>query len=128
MAVLLDRLRILVADDDAAFAQVVALYLRTCGCTVRTAHGGEPLLDALERETFDVVLTDILMPDLSGIEACARAADRGLQVPFVFMSADCDPNLRFRAEALSHTSVLEKPFPLERLDAFLHDQLQSPKT
>lgn len=127
MALLLDRLRILVADDDEAFAKVVALYLRTCGCTVHTAMGGEPLLDALEHEKFDVVLSDILMPDLSGIDACGRAVDLGVEVPFVFMTADCDGDLRAKAEALSHSPVLEKPFPLERLDAFLHDQL-SPKS
>ena len=62
------------------------------------------------------------------VDACARAADLGVQVPFVFMTADCDADLRAEAEALSHASVLEKPFPLERLDAFLHDELLSPKS
>jgi len=119
------RLRVLIADDDEAFAKVMALYLRTCGCAVTIVLGGRPLLAALGDEDFDLVVADVLMPDLPGTDACADAAAAGIDVPFVFMTADCDPELLARGRALSGRSVIRKPFQLERLDAVLEARRES---
>lgn len=63
-----DAHSILVVDDDAETRFVLALCLRHLGYEVTVATGGREAIDFLERRSFDVVITDMLMPDTDGLE------------------------------------------------------------
>ncbi len=64
--------RILVIDDDAFFRVLCSDMLAGCGYSVKTASSGKEALAVLEDESFDIVVTDLVMPDLSGIEVLER--------------------------------------------------------
>ena len=67
--------RILVVDDERSMRELLAIVLRREGYEVLLAESGRAAVDTLERETVDLLISDIKMPDLSGVEVL-RAAKR----------------------------------------------------
>ena len=104
--------RILVVDDEAHIVQVVAIKLRNAGLEVETASDGEEALAALRREWFDLVVTDLQMPVMSGIElARAMAADRALaRIPVLMLTARGHLLREGEADSANIARVVHKPF------------------
>ena len=78
---------VLVVDDEAGILETLRILLRTEGFTPITALGGKAGLEALETSSPDIVLTDIRMPTVSGIEVLAAVKARDPQLPVVLMTA-----------------------------------------
>jgi two-component system response regulator RegX3 len=78
--------RILVVDDEPALRDAVSYALRSEGFAVAVAADGETALARVEDDSPDVVVLDILLPGLSGIEVCRRLRDRG-DVPILMLTA-----------------------------------------
>jgi DNA-binding response OmpR family regulator len=104
--------RILVVDDEAHIVQVVAIKLRNAGLEVETASDGEEALAALRREWFDLVVTDLQMPVMSGIElARAMAADQALaRIPVLMLTARGHLLREGEADSANIARVVHKPF------------------
>ena len=81
---------LLLVEDDAGVAELLALAMRSLGHTVTVAPDGYAGLDALDRETVDVVLLDVMMPGIDGFETARRMRVRS-QVPIVMLTARSDP-------------------------------------
>ena len=81
---------LLLVEDDAGVAELLALAMRSLGHTVTVAPDGYAGLDALDRETVDVVLLDVMMPGIDGFETARRMRARS-QVPIVMLTARSDP-------------------------------------
>src|SRR5258708_8571481 len=85
------RYQILVAEDNAVNQRVIVGILERAGHRVRVVDDGEQALDVLENERFDVVIMDLNMPELGGLDA-ARAYrfmdPEAIQVPIIMLSAD----------------------------------------
>src|SRR5579859_216193 len=64
--------RILIVDDEGAICHTISKALQRIGGYINTAMSGEEALKLIAEQTFDVVLTDIRMPDISGVELLAR--------------------------------------------------------
>jgi len=79
--------RILVVDDDLGVCQSLRDLLTQEGCQVLTATGGQDALAALETETVDLVLSDVVMPDLDGYELFQELRVRHAGLPVVLMTA-----------------------------------------
>jgi signal transduction histidine kinase len=80
---------VLIADDDAASRKVTSVLLSPLGHQVRVVTNGEEALAAVEEQTPDVVLLDVMMPGLDGFEVCQRLRERlrGDYVPIVLVTA-----------------------------------------
>ena len=78
--------RVLVVDDEPAIQDAVSYALRSDGFDVVTAGTGEEALAMLAEEGFDVVVLDIMLPGVSGVEVCRRAREQG-DVPIILLSA-----------------------------------------
>ena len=104
--------RILVVDDEAHIVQVVAIKLRNAGLEVETASDGEEALAALRREWFDLVVTDLQMPVMSGVElARAMAADPALaRIPVLMLTARGHLLREGEADSANIARVVHKPF------------------
>lgn len=89
---------ILVVDDEAAIRYSVSKTLQRVGYTVREAANGEEALDVLKGSWFDVVLTDIRMPGIDGVELVRRIKDADPDTVVILMTAY--PNLSTAVEAL----------------------------
>ena len=104
--------RILVVDDEAHIVQVVALKFRNAGLEVETAGDGDEALALVRRTPFDLVVTDLQMPTMSGIElARAMAADAALaRVPVLMLTARGHLLREGEADSANIARVVHKPF------------------
>jgi two-component system response regulator MtrA len=81
--------RILLVEDDPSIREVTAIGLRAAGFTVETASDGREGLDRFGAEAFDLVLLDVMLPRLDGLEVC-RAIRRTSTIPVVMLTARAD--------------------------------------
>src|SRR5438270_12524134 len=79
--------RILVVDDEDTIRLVLARYLRTRGFEVATADSGDAALETLSGSRFDLMLCDVRMPGLSGVEIVPRALEANPDIGVVMLSA-----------------------------------------
>ncbi len=109
---------ILIIDDDAAVSRTLSLILTRAGHQVTTATSGRKGLELLLQGGFDLVLTDIIMPELDGIEAIRRIRNDhpGLRIIAMSGGGQIDKaDFLHMAEALGADRVLEKPVRSDRL-------------
>jgi two-component system chemotaxis response regulator CheY len=104
--------RILVVDDEAAIVQVVAIKLRNANLEVETAGDGAEALAMLRARPFDLVVTDLQMPELNGIElARAMCADAALKrIPILMLTARGHLLREGEADDANIALVVHKPF------------------
>lgn len=108
--------RILLVDDDDDLRALIRQGLEDEGWEVREATSGADLVDALANgEEFNVVVSDIQMPWLSGLQVADAVRRSGGTVPFVLISGLSDKDLNTTVAALSHSVLLKKPFELSTL-------------
>ncbi|MFF0290624.1 response regulator transcription factor [Streptomyces sp. NPDC005262] len=117
------RGQVLVVDDDPAIRRSLERGLRLAGFVVALAGGGRPALAHLRRETTDVVVLDISMPDLDGIQVCRALREDGSDLPVLMLSALDETADRIAGLQAGGDDYLIKPFSLQelvlRLDALL---------
>lgn len=108
--------RILVADDEQPIADILTTILTDEGYDVVCVYDGAAALAAIEREPPALLISDIMMPRLSGIELArrVRAQEAGTHLPIILISAAPPPTV-----ALPHTVVLTKPFDIEEVVALV---------
>ncbi|MHB1296593.1 MAG: response regulator transcription factor [Anaerolineae bacterium] len=109
-------MKILVIDDDPAYVGVLCAYLEQEGYTAIAASAAREGLDLADREHPDLVLLDVRMPDMDGLETC-RALRGILDVPVFFLSALGDEYDIVRALQDGGDDYLVKPFSLAELRA-----------
>ena len=83
----MDRHTILLVDDDKEFRKAMKKMFENSGYTAVIAADGNEALDALSKEDFDLVISDLRMPNLNGIELMEELQRRGLEIPIVFLTA-----------------------------------------
>jgi len=105
------RSRILVVDDTEPNLRLLRALLTGAGYEVVTANCGTEGVEAAGRENPDLVLLDIMMPDLTGFEVCERlrAAPDTRQIPIVFLTALHEMEDHMRAVDVGGDDVLTKP-------------------
>ena len=115
------ELRILVVEDNALNRQLALLLLDELGYRADTATNGIEALQALEDKTFDVVLMDVQMPEMDGLEATRRIHERmGPRRPrIIAATANATQDERERSLAAGMDGYLSKPIRLEELAAVL---------
>jgi CheY-like chemotaxis protein len=105
----------LVVDDNKPFAENVAEILAELGAEVCLATEGNSALAHVSQSRFDVVLTDMVMPGVSGAELVRRVRDVDADVPVVLLSAYSNDAQIAEARRYGLLAFLNKPVPVERL-------------
>ena len=111
---------ILIVDDEEHLADALAHNLQFEGFSTTVAHDGEEGLRLARTIQFDLVILDIMMPELDGLEVCKRLRATGSRVPILFLtakSADADRLLGLKVGADDYVA---KPFLLEELILRIH--------
>jgi DNA-binding response OmpR family regulator len=108
---------ILVVDDDRDVAQSIELALRRRGFRVTLAYSGVEAIKLLRRYRPDLVILDVLMPGMSGLEVCRRlrASDSTADLPIIFLTARGQEQDRIEGLRAGADDYLSKPFNLEEL-------------
>ncbi|HEY0334804.1 MAG TPA: response regulator transcription factor [Stenotrophomonas sp.] len=91
------RRRLVLADDHLLVAQGIERLLMECFDVIALVFNGDDLLDVIRREAPDLVITDISMPGLSGIDVMRRARHEGLFSPFIFLTMHAESEMASRA-------------------------------
>jgi cyclic di-GMP phosphodiesterase len=110
-----DAARILVVDDEDTIRLVLAKYLRTRGFEVATAESGDAALEALARARFDLMLCDVRMPGISGVELVPPALEADPDLGIVMLTAVNDAPTATEAMAQGVLDYLTKPIELQEL-------------
>jgi CheY-like chemotaxis protein/PAS domain-containing protein len=118
---------ILVADDERNIRDTISDILRKHGAVATVCASGAEAIAELEKRDFDLVLSDINMPDKSGYDVFAAARKRSLTIPVILMTGfGYDPNHSIvRASQEGLQAVLFKPFKVEQLLAEVRKAIQS---
>ncbi len=117
--------RVLVADDEHAITALVSDMLTYAGFQVLRAHGGVEAIALARAERPDLVLMDVMMPDLDGRDAC-RALKMDLElegVPVVLFSSADEQDVHWRGAGAD--AFLPKPFDIRRLPDFVRFVLEA---
>lgn len=101
--------RILLVDDDEALLRALSRALRRFGHVVETAHNGQIAASALETGAFDVLVSDVAMPGMNGIELLLAARRVDLDIPVVLITGTPDVAIAARAIELGALRYLTKP-------------------
>ena len=107
--------KILLAEDDDSLRGFLVGALKRAGHSVKDFDEGRTALKALEREVFDLLLTDIVMPGLDGIELARRGAELDPAMKIVFITGFAGVALSAGGPAPAGAKVLSKPFHLREL-------------
>jgi two-component system, OmpR family, response regulator len=108
---------VLVVDDEPNIRELVQVALHFHGCTVTTAATGKDALRQAETDRPDLIVLDVVLPDLDGFEVCRRLRSGGNEVPVIFLTARDTSSDTVTGLALGGDDYVTKPFSVESLVA-----------
>jgi two-component system KDP operon response regulator KdpE len=111
-----DKKNILIVDDDPAILRLLSTNLKARGYEVTTATDGEESLDAVQRDFVDLIILDLMMPKVDGVEVCRRIREWS-DIPIIILSARGDENAKVKCLELGADDYLTKPFGIPELMA-----------
>jgi DNA-binding response OmpR family regulator len=100
---------VLVVEDETSIASFVALYLKNAGYRVHTAGTGQDALDSLNHDRPDLVVLDLMLPDIDGIEVCRRIR-RSSDIPILMLTARDEDVDKIIGLEVGADDYLTKPF------------------
>jgi two-component system response regulator AtoC len=113
------KLRILIIDDEENMRHMLSSVLGRLGYAVQSADNGRSGLDLLRKEAFDVVLCDVRMPEMDGMEFLRQAASEGMTVTIIMMSAFGSLDTAMAALRLGAYDYISKPFKADEIELTL---------
>ena len=118
--------RILVVEDHEPLLNAIRMVLQRAGYTVLTATDGQKGLEVMERVRPDLIVADIMMPNMDGYEfyQAVRARPEGLTIPFIFLTARTTREDILRGKGLGAEDYLTKPFDPEELLVAVRSRLK----
>jgi len=108
-------IKILLVEDDGFLQRTISDYLSTRGMTVRTASNGKDAIRQLLASPFDLILTDIIMPEMDGIELLKYVRKRMHDLPVIIITSSDDINHSIEALRFHANDYILKPIPMEEL-------------
>jgi two-component system OmpR family response regulator len=108
---------LLVVDDEPTVRELLSATLRFAGFAVTSAATGAAAVDAARREPPDLVLLDVMLPDMDGFTVVRRLREGGERVPVLFLTARDAPADKVQGLTLGGDDYVTKPFDLEELIA-----------
>jgi two-component system OmpR family response regulator len=115
-----DKGRVLVVDDEDNITDLVAMALRYEGFEVSVAASGRAALQAARSTPLQLIVLDVMMPDLDGFEVAKQLASSGHRVPILFLTARDATEDKVRGLTIGGDDYVTKPFSLEELVARVH--------
>lgn len=118
-----DRKHILVVDDESQITRVLRTSLSTHGYDIRVANDGETALEIMKDWSPDLVITDLAMPNMDGLELCRRLRAK-TQIPIIVLSVRGEERTKVKALDAGADDYVTKPFGMEELLARVRANLR----
>ncbi|OLP65340.1 Transcriptional regulatory protein SrrA [Bacillus pumilus] len=118
-----EKMHILLVDDESDMLDLIGSFLQKQGFYIRTANNGIDALHLLEKEPIDLVVLDIMMPDMDGFEVCQHIRQTS-QIPILFLTARSYEEDRIRGLEIGADDYIMKPFSLRELAARIETTLR----
>lgn len=109
------RAKVLVVDDEENITDLISMALRFHEFEAASAAGGLEALERIDEFRPDLVILDVMMPDLDGFQVARRLHERGLGVPIIFLTARDDTEDKVRGLSIGGDDYVTKPFSIEEL-------------
>ncbi len=109
------RERILVVEDDQYIADLLKRILEKEGYTVKTASNGAEGLFMASSNSFDLIVLDVMLPELDGFSVCSALRDRGINVPVLMLTVKDSVDDKVEGLSRGADDYLTKPFSIEEL-------------
>jgi len=119
--------KILIVDDEPHICTILKQFLERSDYQVDSAMNGQQALDKIAQEMPDLLITDVQMPKMNGIELCETISRDypALQKLIIIMTSRTDVDIRTWAEPQQHIELMEKPLSMRRLLVRLNDHFSS---
>lgn len=109
-------MRLLIAEDEKKLRKLVKDFFELKGYEVAEAGNGSEAVDALQKQKFDLIFLDIMMPGMDGLEACEKLRTY-TDAPIIFLTALYDEETKLKGYACGADDYVTKPFSLDVLYA-----------
>ena len=123
----MEHKHILVVDDESQITRVLRTSLSSHGYDIRVANDGETALEIMKDWTPDLVITDLAMPNMDGLELCQRLRAK-TQIPIIVLSVRGEERTKVRALDAGADDYVTKPFGMEELLARVRANLRRSRT
>ena len=110
-------MRVLLVEDDVLAARSLVQMLRSGGAVADTCDTGEEALDLVKHYDYDVVVLDLMLPDIEGFEVVRRMRAARLEVPILILSGLSKPSAKIKGFGLGADDYISKPFDKAELIA-----------
>jgi len=107
--------KVLIVDDDKAFLQILAERMQNRGMEVSTAESAAEALKMLEKESYDAVLLDLMMPEMGGIEALQIMRKKQPEIQVIFVTGHPSVSKGVEAMKLGAMDFIPKPVDMSEL-------------
>lgn len=108
-------IKICIVEDEEAIANLIRMSLSRCGYSCTCVYDGLEATDLLERETFDLLLLDIMLPGADGYSLLEYS--KSLNIPTIFITAKTNVNDRVKGLRMGAEDYISKPFEIAELVA-----------
>ncbi|MGP4071313.1 response regulator transcription factor [Piscibacillus sp. B03] len=109
--------RILIVDDEESISTLIDYNLMQEGYQTAVVHDGETALRLAEKEQFDLILLDLMLPNMSGLEVCEKLREKGHKVPIIMLTAKSEEDDKITGLDVGADDYITKPFSPKELSA-----------
>ena len=113
----LENRRILIVDDEEYIQEILVDLLSEISAEISVCSNGKQALELLQKEEFHVVICDIMMPEMTGLQCFMNSQVRGVLTPFVFLTGFGETSKLLEALRLGAVDFINKPFDPEQVRA-----------
>ncbi len=110
------KIRVLVVDDEWNMRNLLRIYLTRQGMEIKEAFNGKEALEHIKNDTFDIILLDVMMPDMDGWEVCKRIREKDM-TPILMLTARTETKDKVQGLGLGADDYVTKPFDPDELMA-----------
>ena len=124
----MSRQRVLVVDDETRMRRVLEIMLQKMGLETRAAHNGQEALTLAQKESFDLVLTDLKMPEMDGLTLLDALRAQKVEVPVILLTAYGTVESAVKAMKLGAYDYILRPFDVEAVERVITRALTTERT
>ncbi len=116
--------RVLIVDDEKSMRDLLTITLEKAGYDVTAAEGGEAAIEAIRKDSFDTIITDLRMPRVDGMQVLRAARDLSPETAVIVVTAVASTETAVEAMKLGAYDYITKPFKLDEVDLIIKNGLE----